>query len=226
MKFDVFDIWWRHRGEQNALSQMRVQLEKALSQKASPQIEYSISWRLARLHHFCAMQKEDDKKIAHELFSTAKTQAQHAVSLNANDVAGHFWLGVCCLETARTQSKMTALRALPRAKKHLKIAATLDETFHFAGARRVLGRIESRAPFPFGSQQNALVLFNRALEIAPHNSTTLLYFAELLLSMKRDEAQKTLHEIVSQDVDENWKWEQARDKTIAARLLEVNKWES
>ncbi len=221
MNFDDFDVWWRERGDENRLPQMRAQLEQALSHKVSRDIEYSIRWRLARLHHFQAMRNENDNFVARRFFEEAENEARRAVSLNANDVAGQFWLGVCELEAARTRHKIGALWALPRAKRHLKSALQLDESFHFAGAWRVLSRIEALSPLD--SKPRALKFYRRALEIAPHNSTTQLYFAELLLKLKqRDEAQKVLREIVSQDVDVEWKWEQARDKTIAARLLKLN----
>lgn len=221
MNLDDFDIWWRQRGDENALSQMRAHLDGALCDKASRDIEYSMRWRLARLFHFRAMQNEDDEKVAHQLFAEAQMQARRAVSLDEDDAAGHFWLGVSLPEAARTRSKIAVLRVLPRARRHLKIAAQLNGSFHFAGAWRVLARIEALSPL--GSKHRALDFFHRALEIAPYNSTTQLYLAELLLKTKqRDEAQKILREIVSQAVDIGWQWEQARDKMVAARLLKTN----
>ena len=222
MNFDDFDIWWRERGDEEQLPQMRAQLEKALLNKASREIEYSIRWRLARLHHFQAMLHEErnERKAAHQSFVLGRQEAARAI-FRSDDVAGHFWLGVCLLEAARTKNSFAALLVLEHTRLRLQLALERDESFHHAGTLRVLGRMAHRTPVLFGGRkQRALSFYHRALKIAPDNSTTQLYLAELLLSMKRkSEAQKILREIVSAPRAEDWKWEQARDKTLAARLV-------
>ncbi len=222
MNFDDFDLWWRQRGDESQLMQMRAQLEEALQTKPARDIEYSIRWRLARLHHFRAMLHEAKNKrnVAHHEFILGRQQAGRAILL-ADDVAGHFWLGVCLIEAARTKNPFAALMALKHAQRRLQLALERDESFHHAGTLRVLGRMAHRTPFPFGSKKRARELYRCALKIAPDNSTTQLYLAELLLSMKRKtEAQQTLRAIIAQPRDEDWAWEQARDREIARGLLQ------
>ncbi len=224
MNFHDFDFWWRERGDVEQLTQMRAQLEKPLLHKPPRDIEYSILWRLARLEHFTALVKIEDseRKTAHHHFVLGEIHAHRATQLR-DEAAGNFWLGVCRLEAARARHKFAVWKVLKSARHHLQMAFERDEAFHFAGAFRVLARIEALAPFPFGSKKRALNFTNRALKIAPHNSTTLLYKAELLKSMElKLEARGILQEIVSQPLDDEWKWEQARDKVIAARLLDEN----
>lgn len=223
MNFDEFDMWWRARGDAEQLSQMRAQLEDALQTKAECKIEYSIRWRLARLHHFTAMlhEEQNDRKAAHREFVLGRQQASRAFLLN-DDVAGHFWLGVCLLEAARTKNPFAALLVLEHARKRLQLALERDASFHHAGALRVLGRMAHRTP-PLlgGGKRRALDFYRRALKIAPDNSTTQLYLAELLFSMKRnEEAAALLGRIVSQPRDDDWVWEQGRDHEIARRLLQ------
>lgn len=223
MNRNNFDIWWRARGNEEQLSRMRTQLEDALQAKAERKIEYSIRWRLARLHHFTAMLHEEahDRKSAHREFVLGRQQASRAVLLN-DDVAGHFWLGVCLVEAARTQNPFAALLVLEGARIQLELALERDASFHHAGALRVLGRMAHRTPVLFGGgTQRALDFYRRALAIAPDNSTTQLYYAELLLSMKfKNEARKLLGRIVSQPRDEDWIWEQKRDREKARVLLQ------
>lgn len=225
MNFDDFDLWWRERGDENELSPMRAQLEKALCDKASRDIEYSISWRLARWHHFAAMKNGEDSSAARAHFADGVRQAQRAIELRKTvqreGVEADFWHAVNALEAARLTSKIAVISVLPRATRTLTKVLRCDEEFHFAGALRVLGRITHLKPkFLGGGAEKSLAIFAQALEIAPQNSTTRLYFAQALNTANRaDDARRELETILSQPLDIDWKWEQARDKTVAARLL-------
>jgi len=223
MNWDDFDLWWRARGDAEQLSLMRAHLEEALQAKSGRDIEYSIRWRLARWHHFAAMRHEEqnDRKAAHREFVLGRQQAARAIFL-VDDVAAHFWLGVCLLEAARTQNPFAALLVLEHAQRRLQLALQRDPAFHHAGTLRVLGRMAHRTPPLFGGRKTrALDFYRRALEIAPDNSTTQLYLAELLMSMKKtEEAKRTLRRIVSQPRDDDWVWEQNRDREKARALLQ------
>ncbi len=72
-----------------------------------------------------------------------------------------------------------------------------------------------------GSLDHALDIYRRALQLAPHNSTTLLYFAEALLSDRQPgEARRVLNRLIEAAPDPDWTWEQTRDKTLARALLQ------
>ena len=224
MNFDDFDIWWRERGDDEQLPKMRAFLKKALSGKASRDIEYSILWRLARWHHFAAM-TNDDNKIARVHFASGAQQAQLAIksrkTVQHESIEADFWCAVNALEAARLTSKIAVIGVLPRATRTLKNVVRCDEGFHFAGALRVLGRITHLKPkFLGGGARKSLSYFQDALHFAPQNSTTRLYYAEALRDAdENDEARRELETLLSQPRDDEWKWEQARDQEIAARLL-------
>jgi len=169
-------------------------------------------------------EEQNERKAAHREFVLGRQQASRAVLLN-DDVAGHFWLGVCLIEAARTQNPFAALLVLQHARLRLQLALKRDPHFHHAGSWRVLGRMAHRTPPLFGGRkQRALDFYRRALEIAPDNSTTQLYFAELLISMKRtEEAQRILQRIVAQPRDDDWVWEQKRDQQQARVLSRKGK---
>lgn len=199
-------------------------LESALQQALTLQPEYSTLWRAARLAHFRAMQSEEANQDSDALrfFETGKTHAQKALEENRHDVEGHFWLGVNSLEWARRKGWLAAASTLHSAASHIERAMNQDEEYHFAGPVRVWARITHFKPLALGgSLDRALDIYGRALQIAPHNSTTLLYYTEALLAdQQKALARRTLHQIMDAPDDSDWLWEQARDKRLAQAHLE------
>lgn len=236
MNFDHFDLWWRKRGDEEQLSQMRVHLQAALKPKTSRDIEYSIRWRLARWHHFVAMMGQENSiqdrtKNAREHFATGARIACYASALRqqvgreTETVESGFWWAVNAIEAARLQHKLATLLILPRTTQVLENIARYNEAFHHAGALRVLGRITHLKPrFLGGGAKKSLRWFQDALDIAPQNSTTRLYYAQALLDASRnDDAHRELETLLSQPRDEDWIWEQKRDREQARALLQKRK---
>jgi hypothetical protein len=83
-----------------------------------------------------------------------------------------------------------------------------------------LGRIAHLAPKNAGGDaEKSAQLFERALEIAD-NSTTRLYFGELLRDLGDESAAQAQFEAILGAPDaENWMWEQARDRGKAREHL-------
>ena len=189
--------------------------------------EYLTLWRLARFAHFRAMQSEEDGQQAEasRWFEIGKNHAQNAVELNRHEVEGHFWLGVNALEWSRRKSRIQIVSTFRMGAAHIERAMNQHEEYHFAGPVRVWARITHFKPLILGgSIDRALDIYRRALQIAPHNSTTLIYYAEALLAdQQKPLARRTLHQIVDAPDDKDWMWEQARDRKIAqAHLLKMD----
>jgi tetratricopeptide (TPR) repeat protein len=216
---ETLDELWRARHNAAQLSA----LDQALTAASASGREYSHLWRAARLAHFRAMQAEDagQEKDALLFFEIGKKHAENAVEANRHDVEGHFWLGVCVLEYSRRKSWVAAATALKNAEAHIQRAMNQDETYHFAGPLRVMARITHYKPLLLGgSLDRALDVYRRALQIAPENSTTLLYYCETLIADQQKKlARETLQKIISAPEDAEWVWEQARDRRLAGRLL-------
>lgn len=214
-----WDNLWRFRHQPDKLAA----LETALGAAASAQPEYSVLWRAARLAHFRAMQSEDENQpdAALKLFEEGKAHAEKAVELNRHDVEGHFWLGVNQLEWARRKGWLQAASTLRGAEAHIARAMNQNEEFHFAGPIRVAARIMHFKPLLLGgSLDRAIDMYRRALQIAPHNSTTLLYYVEALLADQQKKlARETLRHIIDAPDDADWRWEQSRDRRIAKEHL-------
>lgn len=216
---EMLDDLWRMRHENASLDAFDHALTAALASGR----EYSHLWRAARLAHFRAMQSEEKNKNEDALrfFESGKMHAENAVEENRHDVEGQFWLGVCVLEYSRRKSWIAAAGALKNAEAHIQRAINQDETYHFAGPLRVMARITHYKPLLLGgSLDRALDIYRRALQIAPQNSTTLLYYAETLIADQQKKlARETLQKIISAPTDADWIWEQARDKRLAQELL-------
>jgi hypothetical protein len=140
--------------------------------------------------------------------------------LNAERVEGHFWVGVNLALFAESHGGWRGLRALFWAKSELKLAIKINEAYHDAGPLRVLGRLAQRAPrWLCGGMRLSEKYYNRALEVAPANTVTLLYAAELALERNQpSRALNLLSRIDSAPADDDWEFEQRRDRQLAHDL--------
>jgi tetratricopeptide (TPR) repeat protein len=226
---EAVDCFWRDRHLPDALRAVAQLLETALSAATAPtsasnEQSYEVQWRLARLRHFQAMLAAEDGSPDQAL-QHLMAGAQHgsaAFRLQALRVEGHFWYGVNALETAQQRGKLAALAALRDTSQHIERSMTIDEEYHFAGPVRVWGRITHQKPLLLGgSLDRALEIYRRALQIAPDNSTTNLYYAEALWAdQQRRAAREVLHKIITDPDDPEWRWEQARDRRLAQALYQ------
>jgi tetratricopeptide (TPR) repeat protein len=221
--FSLPDELWQQRHQLQALDELDASLH---SHEYLPEV-YELSWRRARLLHFRAMKaaEENNEDMAVEFYTRGAVEAQKSLDERNYGVEANFWRAVNNLESGRRSGPAAAVMALSRATKQLERAAHQDETFHFGGPARVLGRVTHLKPMILGGNLDAAISFlRRARQIAPQNSTTLLYLAEALWADRQPrEAKELLREIIAAPRDETWVWEQERDKKAAQQLLE--KWE-
>lgn len=220
MQLTEFDELYANRH----VSENLTALQKALLDNLKPD-NYGWLWRAARLDHFRAMQALDtDAAEARALFNQGAAHSHAAAQLEGDRVEAAFWEATCALEAARLGGKVVAGIALGKAQKQLNRAAQIDETYHFAGPLRVLGRVTHLKPLVLGGNLDyALAFFERALQIAPDNSTTLLYYADALIADNQPaKARSTLKQIIAAPALENWVWESERDRELA-RVMMVEK---
>jgi tetratricopeptide (TPR) repeat protein len=226
MNWNEFDEVWRERHQEEFLRRAISFFQNAAPDTAED--EYAWWWRRARLSHFCAMQADEENRRENVLrfYDEGTMQARRAIGVNRFGVEGHFWLGVNSLESARRKGALALGTTFSAASKSVEQALKIDETYHFAGPVRVWGRIQQMKPLIMGgSLDNALASYRRALQIAPENSTTLLYYAQALWADRQPKlARQACEKIIAAPDDPDWRWEQARDRKIAATLLaEINR---
>lgn len=181
---------------------------------------YEVQWRLARALFFLG-QQGSSRDASRQLYSAGIGAGERAVALNDNRVEGHFWVGVNLALFAETKTGIRGVRALRSARLELKRAIEIDESYHDAGPLRVLGRIYHKAPRILGgSRKRSHELLDRALAIAPSNSVTLAYAAELAIEAgERDRAADLLRRLIDNPIDTEWAFENNRDRDLARSLL-------
>jgi hypothetical protein len=182
---------------------------------------YEVQWRLARALFFLG-QQAGSRESSRQLYSAGIAAGERAVALNTERVEGHFWVGVNLSLFAEVNRGIRGARALRWARGELKLAAAISESYHDAGPLRVLGRLEHKAPRILGGNlKRSRELFDRALALAPSNSVTLLYAAELAIECgERDRALSLLQQVSESPIDAEWEFENKRDSLLARSLLE------
>jgi tetratricopeptide (TPR) repeat protein len=191
-----------------------------LSGARSTNDRYEIQWRLARALFFLG-QEGDSRGARRQLHAAGISAGERAVALNQERVEGHFWVGVNLALFAENTSGIRGLRALRWARAELQAAAKINDSYHDAGPLRVLGRLLHKAPRLLGgNRRTSRTCFDRALEIAPHNTVTLLYAAELALDAgDRERAAALFNHILEQPLDSDWEYENRRDQKLARAQL-------
>jgi len=182
---------------------------------------YEVQWRLARALFFLG-QEAGGPDSSKQLYAAGIGAGERAVALNKDRVEGHFWVGVNLALFAEANRGVRGLRALRSARLELRRAIEIDERYHGAGPLRVLGRLLYKAPKILGgSRKRSRELLERALAIAPSNSVTLLYAAELAISSgERDRALNLLRMVIDSPFDVEWEFENHRDRKLARSLLD------
>jgi hypothetical protein len=181
---------------------------------------YEAAWRLGRAHFFLG-QEAKDKRQARESFQNGIKASERAVHLAAARVEGHFWLGVNLALLAQKENILFALTHALRAKKALERAVEIDRTYHAAGPLRVLARLQHKLPRALGGgHTRACLNFEQAVKLAPANTVTRIYFAELLTDIgDKALAHAHLEAVLHAPTDPAWKFEADRDRNLAQEKL-------
>jgi len=181
---------------------------------------YEVQWRLARAMFFLG-QEAGSRESSKQLYSAGIAAGERAVALNPDRVEGHFWAGVNLSLFAGVNRGIRGVRALRWARSELKRSAAINESYHDAGPLRVLGRLEHKAPKILGGNlKRSGELLGRALAVAPRNSVTLIYAAELAIDMgNREIAVSLLNQMIESPLDAEWEFENKRDRELARSML-------
>jgi hypothetical protein len=181
---------------------------------------FETSWRLARALFFLG-QEVQSPGPSRELHRAGVKAGRLALSRQSDRVEGHFWLGVNLALLARLEPSIKATIHVREAKQTLLRAIEIDSAYHGAGPLRVLGRLQHKLPLLLGGRiARARSNFERAIEIAPANTVTRIYFAELLLETGEvDRARAQLEGVLTAPFDPHWGFELERDQRRAEELL-------
>ena len=181
---------------------------------------YDIDWRLGRAFFFLG-QEAAGKDLSHSYHLQGIEVSERAVGVKRASVEGHFWLGVNLALCARLGNPIAAIRHALRAKRELERAVQIKSSYHAAGPLRALGRMEHKLPRWLGGEKSrARANYERAIAIAPENTVTRVYFAELLLDLgERHQVRSQLNFVLNCPRDPRWEFEIERDRQIAKEML-------
>jgi tetratricopeptide (TPR) repeat protein len=159
------------------------------------------------------------------LFSEAIGQAKEAVRLAPGGPEGHFWLGAGYAEYGQAKGVLRSLTLRDDVEREMNTVLRIDDRFGCGAAYIALGRINYKVPGLFGgSLKKSRQHLEKALEICPRETTTLLYLAETYWEMKeRRLAIETLERLLALEPYADILAEAARDKAEAGRLLALYK---
>lgn len=188
--------------------------------RSSGRNEYEILWRLGRSLFFLG-QEAPDKNSALSNHCQGVIACEQAVATAPERVEAHFWLAVNLALAAQMHRRVLGIRKARRAMRELQRAIQIDSTYHGAGPLRVLARLQHRlSRLMGGGYGRARTNYKAAVNLAPENTVTRIYFAELLLeSDERDLAREQLEFVLNVSADPGWAFEIERDKRIAKEML-------
>jgi hypothetical protein len=175
---------------------------------------YELEWRLAR-----ALFLEGEQ--ASQLYARGAMHGRRAVRLDRDRVEGHFWLAVNLALGAEARKGLQGALDLLKARVALRRACEISEDYHGAGPLRVLARLEHKSPGILGGNvRKSLIHYQRALAIAPTNTVTLVYAAQLEIDRREfKRAALLLETVIGLPIDPDWEFENIRDKNLAESML-------
>ena len=182
--------------------------------------EYEILWRLGRARFFLG-QEAPARESARSHYYQGVDACEQAVAITPGRVEGHFWLAVNLALAAQLQLRVPGIGRARRAMRELRQAIQFDSAYHGAGPLRVLARVQHNLPRLLGGGfSRARTNYEAAISLAPENTVTRIYFAELLLeSGERDLGRAQLEFVLNVSIDPGWAFENERDKRIAKEML-------
>ncbi|MDX6694529.1 MAG: hypothetical protein QOF02_2132 [Blastocatellia bacterium] len=211
------DALYAARAEEQSV---RLSVE-ALDAALAREFDYELAWRLGRALFFLG-QEAGDESEARGFHERAVKICERAARAGPSRVEGHFWLGVNLALLAALEKPLSAFRRARRARSHLRQAVALNPGYHAAGPLRVLARLEARLPTIFGGgHARARAYFEKAIALAPSNTVTRLYFAQLLLDAGDEQgARQQLRALLDAPQDSAWNFETARDRRLAQAMTQ------
>ncbi|HXD34545.1 MAG TPA: TRAP transporter TatT component family protein [Pyrinomonadaceae bacterium] len=179
---------------------------------------FESDWRLSRANFFLGQEIEISAlRFHHDGINAGRLAARE----RPERVEGHFWLGVNLALLAQRESVFKALIHVLQAKRALQRAIAIDAAYHGAGPLRVLARLQHKLPRLLGGgREKAADKYRQAILIAPSNTVTRIYFAELLLEMKEpNKARAQLEALLKAPLDPDWGFEIERDQKLAEERI-------
>ena len=213
------DELYRRRDERAAWGE---QQQLVVSTLARAPNDYGVLWRAARLYYWLS----DDPLVTNEQRSKWGEQgwdlAEHAITLNPNDAAGHYWAAVCMGSYALGLGIMKALAKgmEGKFKDRLKRAGELNPAYQHGSIDVAWGRYYDKLPWPKRDRAKAQEIFGKVLAANPNNLRAKVYLAQSLAEDDRPaDGKKLLDEVAAAQPGKYDAPDERRAKTLGARLM-------
>ena len=134
---------------------------------------------------------------------------------------GHFWIAANMGALAESYGMRQGLKYKGEIRDELETVLRQDPAFLQGSADRALGRWYHKVPHLFGgSNKESEAHLRKSLTYNPQSTITLYFLAETLLDEgKKDEARKTLQQVLDAPLDPDWAPEDREFKQKAKKLL-------
>lgn len=147
-----------------------------------PAGDYDSAWRYSMACYFVAFNLAADREQKKRLYAAGRDAGLEAVRLSPGSVEGHFWGAINMALYGETVGVLKMLFTLGTVRDHLRKSVSIDPSYAYGGALRVLGKIDESLPRVLGgSREEALNYYERAIASAPDEPLNY-YFKAVLLS--------------------------------------------
>ena len=207
-----------YRARENLASAQRAEQIWADRLKQNP-ADFESAWKLARARYWLGGHvAEKDRK---SMLESGIEAGRAAVRIAANKPEGHFWIAANMGALAESYGLRQGLKYRGPIKDELEATLRLDPAFLEGSADRALGRWYNEVPRLFGgSNKESEAHLRKALTYNPQSTITLYFLAETLVDEgKKDEARKTLQQVLDAPLDPDWAPEDKEFKDKARKLL-------
>ena len=155
--------------------------------------------RLARLSF--TLGELSPKDVKSKFFEKGRYFSQLLVDEQPQLPEGHYWLALNMGGLAEQGGARRGLKSVPEIVAEMEKALKGNPAYDQAGPHRVLGRIFFECPawpLSVGSLPESLNHLQKAVAMAPENSTNHLFLAETLLKMgKKEEGRRELEQVLT-----------------------------
>jgi tetratricopeptide (TPR) repeat protein len=141
--------------------------------------------------YFAGFNIAADRATKKLLYAEGRDAGLYAVAHSTGSAAAHFWTAINMALYVETVGVVKMLFTLGTVREHLRKSAALDPSYAYAGAFRILGKIDESLPGVLGgSRERAEAYYRKAILLVPDEPVNYLFLARLLVERygRRDDA--------------------------------------
>lgn len=215
------DRLYDQRLDIKCVQELAEKCQTLLSNPPKADQDYELLWRLSRAYfHLGREGKTHEDKLMY--YKKAVAVGRQAVGANNDRVEGHFWLGISIAAVGETTGIMKSLTSVGDVRREMEKVIALDDRYEDGGGYRIQGRLDHKVPRLFGgSKTRSHEYYQKALLVAPENTYTHLFLAELLMEEDQpEEAARELKIVLNTKNNPKWAYDVKVNQAKARELLE------